>query len=206
VIVVAEDDRFLYLSKPSGMHTFGRDAPGVCETLLEERPEQGTIAWPAGFDGGILHRLDGWTTGLVVAAKDLEALAAGRAAFASRSLRKRYRFRTHRSVPWTSSVVDCELAHDKRRKARMVWRRGANTPHRGKWYPARTDLRHLAGDEWEATIVTGVMHQIRVHAASVGLPLTGDRIYGGGGDGRFWLHHRTIDGWLETSPVLERAP
>jgi len=204
VIVAAEDDRFLYLDKPSGLHTFGRDEPGLAERLLEERPEQVAPAWPDGFAAGVLHRLDGWTSGLVVVAKDLAALEAGRAAFASHALRKRYRFRTDRSVPWQSSMVEHDLAHDARRKSRMVWRRGANTPHRGKWYAARTHLRHVGGAEWEATITTGVMHQVRVHAASVGLPLAGDKIYGGGGDGQFWLHHRTIDGWIGDAPVLER--
>ncbi|MCP4869571.1 MAG: RNA pseudouridine synthase [Proteobacteria bacterium] len=204
--VVAEDDRFLYLAKPAGLHTFGRDEPGLCEQLLQERPEQGAIDWPKGFSGGILHRLDGWTSGLIVAARDLPALEDGRAAFASYTLRKRYRFLTDRTVPWTSTVIEHELAHDKRRKARMVWRRGADTPHRGKWYPARTELTHVAGRQWEATITTGVMHQIRVHAASAGLPLAGDKLYGGGGDGRFWLHHRTIDGWIGDAPTLEREP
>lgn len=205
MIVVAEDDRFLYLDKPAGVHTFGRTDPGLCEGLLAERPEQAGPAWPEGFGGGILHRLDGWTTGLVVAAKDLAALRAGRTAFASHTLRKHYRFRTDRTVAWTTTTVERALAHDKRRRARMVWRRGENTPHRGKWYPARTEFRQVAGGEWEAVISTGVMHQIRVHAASVGLSLAGDRLYGGGGDGQFWLHHRTIEGWIGDAPVLERT-
>ena len=49
-------------------------------------------------------------------------------------------------------------------------------------------------------IITGVMHQIRVHAALAGLPLLGDRLYGGaplpgapaGVD--FALHHCRVEG------------
>ncbi len=194
-MIVGEDDDFLYLAKPSGVHTI----PGVSDGLAG----RSDVAWPEGFDGGLLHRLDRWTSGLIVAAKTTAAFERGRAAFASGELRKRYVFLTDREVPWTSTVVEHDLAHDKRRKARMVWRRGANTPHRGRWYPARTELRHLGGRRWEAVITTGVMHQIRVHAASAGLPLAGDKLYGGGGDGRFALHHVTINGWPGDVPVLE---
>ncbi len=50
---------------------------------------------------------------------------------------------------------------------------------------------------------TGVMHQIRVHAAFVGLPLRGDHRYGGGRrDGGFFLHHVGLEGaGFATSPV-----
>jgi 23S rRNA-/tRNA-specific pseudouridylate synthase len=51
------------------------------------------------------------------------------------------------------------------------------------------------------------MHQVRLHAASVGLPILGDRLYGGapapdGGADRFYLHHRRIDGWPGAAPEI----
>lgn len=204
--VLGEEADWLYLDKPAGLHVFGRDEPGLAEMLLDERPEQLGVPWPAGFAAGVLHRLDGWTSGLMVAARSPAALAAGRALFESHSLRKRYRFLTPKDVPWHEHVVERALAHDPRRRRKMVWQRGPNTPHRGRWYPARTELLRL-GERgglhlWEATISTGVMHQVRLHAASVGLPVHGDRLYGGGGDGRFFLHHRTIDGWPGDVPVV----
>ena len=92
----------------------------------------------------------------------------------------------------------------------MVQQRSAGTPHRGRWYPADTRLRHLGGELWEAVITTGVMHQIRVHAASVGLALTGDRLYGGGASPpggapegvAFALHHVGLRGGGLVSPTL----
>ena len=113
--------------------------------------------------------------------------------FAEGALRKTYRFEARRDVPWDEHVVDVAIAHDKRRRSRMVVRRGANTPHRGRWYDAHTELRRVHGLLWQATITTGVMHQIRVHAAFVGLALRGDQLYGGGppieADVPFHLHH-----------------
>jgi 23S rRNA-/tRNA-specific pseudouridylate synthase len=91
----------------------------------------------------------------------------------------------------------------------MVVQRGHATPHRGAWHPAETRFRALGGDLLEATMSTGVMHQIRVHAAFLGVPLLGDALYGGGRppddapDGlTFFLHHVGLTGpGVATDPV-----
>jgi len=66
----------------------------------------------------------------------------------------------------------------------------------------------LAGCLVEATIRSGVTHQIRLHAAFLGIPIRGDRLYGGGPtppgspDGVvFHLHHRGFDGPAKTAAV-----
>ena len=207
--VLHQDARWRYLFKPAGLPVFsphdGSGGPNLCSWLREQRPEAAAVEWPAGFAGGILHRLDNNTSGLVLAARSLEALEQGRALFATGALRKEYVFVSRGQVSWSRHVVDHALGHDRRRRARMVWRRGNSTPHRGRWYDAHTELRRLDGGRWRAVISTGVTHQIRVHAASVGLPLWGDRLYGGGErEGGFLLHHRTIEaGWPVDVPVVE---
>lgn len=199
---------WLVLYKPPGLPVFPpHGEPGgdcVLARLLAAEPEQAQ-SWPAGFEGGLAHRLDNATSGVVLAARDPEALAGLRLRFAERSLRKTYTLLSAGRVPWTEHTVDTPLAHHPQRRDRMVAQRGQNTPHRGRWYPARTELRALGGLRWEAVISTGVMHQIRVHTASVGLALLGDRIYGGtspptgtlppGVD--FALHHVGVQGLCE---------
>ena len=162
--------------------------------LLAAQPERRAIDWPDGFAGGIAHRLDWSTSGALVVADDPEALAQLRQWFSSKALVKTYRFLAASDVPWHENRCEREIAHAARRKRRMVVRRGRATPHRGRWYSAQTSFRRIAGRLWEAEIQTGVMHQIRVHAAFVGLALRGDRLYGGGApaadSGRaFFLHH-----------------
>lgn len=168
--------------KPPGLPVFPPHAqPGgdcVLSRLLIALPAQGQ-AFPLGFEGGIAHRLDTGTSGALVVARSPEALTALRARFTSGALRKVYHLLSGGRVPWTTHTVQTPLGHHPRRADRMVPQRGQHTPHRGRWYPATTELRALGGPRWEAVITTGVMHQIRAHAASVGLALAGDRTYGG---------------------------
>lgn len=194
------------LAKPAGLPVFPpHDDPGgdcLLARLLAEEPERAELAWPRGFEGGIAHRLDTPTSGAVLVAGDPSELAWLRAWFADGRLTKVYRLVVAREPAWDENRCDRPIAHDPRRKARMVVQRGASTPHRGRWYEAHTRFRRLRGPLFEATITTGVMHQIRVHAAFLGIPLLGDRIYGGGA-GTFCLHHvgATGPGGFRSDPV-----
>jgi 23S rRNA-/tRNA-specific pseudouridylate synthase len=82
----------------------------------------------------------------------------------------------------------------------MVVQRSETTPHRGRWLAAETQFERRGARLWQARMRTGVMHQIRVHAAFIGLVLEGDRLYGGGPDG-FKLHHVGLRGgeWATTA-------
>lgn len=205
--LVSEDHDLLFLYKPSGMPVFpyhdGRDAPSVLSCLLSLDPAQAAPPWPAGFEGGIVHRLDTGTSGLLLAARSLDALHRVRGMFLEKQLVKHYCFISHHEVAWDAHELRTPIAHDRRRKDRMVLKRGATTEHRGSWYPAWTVFRRLRGHLWSAAIHTGVTHQIRLHAAGAGIPLTGDRLYGGAHwteplmppDGvTFCLHHLGLEG------------
>jgi len=213
--IIAEHGELVFLRKRAGVPVFPPhgDPAGACllRDLLAQRPEQGDPLWPEGFSGGIAHRLDTPSSGVVVACRDPRALEALRAEFAAGVLRKVYRFVSVREVPWREHLVQLPIAHDRRRRSRMVVQRGKRTPHRGRWYPAHTELSWLGDRSWQAVITTGVTHQIRVHAAFVGLALAGDRLYGGGAlpegldpppGAAFMLHHGRIIGPGWSSPEL----
>lgn len=207
MIEVWEQDGIVALAKPGGLPVFAPhgDAGGDCllRRWRQEMPEAEAVDWPSGFEGGIAHRLDTPTSGQVLAARTLQGLSRLRDLFSAGALEKRYRLVTAREVPWDDHRVQSPIAHDKRRKDRMIVQRGRATPHRGKWYAAHTRFKRLGpvagGWLWEAVITTGVMHQIRVHAASVGIPLLGDQRYGGGAPPSdqsvdFYLHHLGLTG------------
>jgi len=182
----------------------------VLARLLVEEPWREEIAWPEGFAGGIAHRLDGSTSGALMVADDAAELARLRDLFAAHLLEKTYRFLAAREVPWDENTCTAAIGHDRRHGGRMVVQRGRRTPHRGRWVVAETRFRRVAGRLFEARMHTGVMHQIRVHAAFVGIPLLGDRRYGGGDPPAdapvgvtFFLHHLGMTGpeGLRTDPV-----
>ena len=193
------------IEKPAGCPVFPphADPDGDCclRDLLDAEPARRDLAFPEGFAGGIAHRLDVHTSGALLVADDPAELALIREAFAEKRFVKTYRMRAAKAVPWSENRCDRAIAHDRKKRKRMVVQRSSGTPHRGKWYPAHTQFRRVRDDLFEVTITTGVMHQIRVHAAFLGIPILGDRLYGGGGDGAFHLHHVGLRGPFETSPV-----
>ena len=95
--------------KPSGLPVFPphRDPEGDCvlHRLLEAEPWRRAVPWPKGFQGGIAHRLDVPTSGALVVADDVKALAVIRTQFADGRLRKTYRFQAARSVPWERQLL-----------------------------------------------------------------------------------------------------
>ena len=186
-------------AKLAGVSVFPRrDQEGpesVAEALLSAQPWRREVTWPAGFEAGISHRLDVYTSGALWVADTLEELADMRACFRDRKLVKRYRLMAAKEVSWSHNQCEREIAHDRRKKGKMVVRRGQNTPHRGRWYRAHTAVSRLDDNLWEVRMETGVMHQIRVHCAFLGIPILGDLKYGGGQPpdfahwGGFCLHH-----------------
>ncbi len=200
-------------SKPAGIPVFPphADPGGDClqRRLLEEAPWRADIGWPDGFGAGLAHRLDVSTSGAVAVADDLAELERLREAFRAKVLVKEYRFLAARDVPWDEHRCDRPLAHDRRHRGRMVVQRSPGTPHRGRWYAAETRFTRVAGRLWRATMRTGVTHQIRLHAAFLGIPLLGDRRYGGGATPAeapagvaFFLHHVGFTGpGLRTAEV-----
>ena len=203
--LLAETAELRWLYKPPGLPVFPPHGDPEGPSLLAALPQLISAPlppFPQGFEGGLAHRLDTSTSGLVLAARTPEALTTLRALFSGRQLEKRYRFIARNEVPWDQHTLELPIGHHPSRRDRMVVQRGPNTPARGHFSTAHTRLRRVSGRLWEAVITTGVMHQIRVHAASVGLALLGDSLYGGGAlpEGlappgvSFCLHHAETTG------------
>ena len=120
------------LNKPPGLPVFPphKDPDGDCllARWLAVHPGLSDVDWPEGFAGGIAHRLDVPTSGQVIAAADTAALAELRSLFSTGQLTKVYRFVASGDVPWDTHTVTQRIAHDRKRRSRMVVERGRATP------------------------------------------------------------------------------
>ena len=181
VAVVYEDDALLVVDKPAGMVV--HPAPGNWSgTLVNALLGRGGSLSSEGEPerAGMVHRLDKETSGLLIVAKTDRSHRLLSAAIAARRVTRRYAVMTWGHLPSDTMTIDKPIARDPRDRKRMA------IVNKGR--PAKTDLIRLArfdaGDLLRAHLHSGRTHQIRVHLASIGHPVMGDDVYGGGGGRR----------------------
>jgi 23S rRNA pseudouridine1911/1915/1917 synthase len=134
---------------------------------------------------GIVHRLDRETSGVLLVARTDAAHRALAEQFAGRTVEKVYLALVNGRVHGESGVVTKPIARDPVRRIRMTARLESGRA-------AHTQFRVIERFErftlLEVLIGTGRTHQIRVHMASLGHPVAGDRLYGAPPARRMFLH------------------
>ena len=207
--VLYEDSDLVAIDKPAGMvvHAGAGVRSGTLVNALLHRFE--SLSTSAGdLRPGIVHRLDRYTSGVLLVAKTDAAHRSLAAQFAARRVRKTYLALVHGVVKAEHGRIEKPIARDPVRRVRMTARLAQG---RQAWSEYRVLRRFANRTLLEVEIGTGRTHQIRVHLASIGHPVVGDRLYGAPAEaalGRYFLHAASIRFEQPTSgqPVEVSAP
>ena len=172
--VIYEDEHLLIIDKPAGVvvHPGAGNPDGtLVNGLLQIRPALAALP-----RAGIVHRLDKDTSGLLAVAASSVALRTLSDALSRHEVTRRYRAVVE-GVLTGGRSIDAPIARDPDNRLRQ------RVASAGR--PALTRVqvieRYRAHCLVNAELATGRTHQIRVHLASIGHPLVGDRRYGARG-------------------------
>ncbi len=190
--VLYEDPAVIAINKPAGMvvHAGAGVHSGTLVNALLHRFR--TLSGVGGaMRPGIVHRLDRFTSGVILVARNDAAHRHLAAQFAGRSVEKIYVALVHGRMKTDQGRITTPIARHPTRRIRM-------TAQLGRGRQAITEYRVLRRfDKFsllEVRIGTGRTHQIRVHLASIHHPVAGDKLYGAPTSelGRFFLHAQRI--------------
>jgi 23S rRNA pseudouridine1911/1915/1917 synthase len=171
--IVHQDDDLAVIDKPAGLvvhpapsHTGPTLVSELGDLLGGGDPER----------PGIVHRLDKDTSGLMVVARNPEALAALQEAVREREVERRYLALAGGRLASRTGTIDAPIGRAAKRRTRMAVAGAASREARTHFEV----LELLPRESYvEARLETGRTHQIRAHFAAIGHPITGDHTYGG---------------------------
>ena len=195
--ILYEDEDLVAVDKPAGMVVHagaGIHSGTLVNALLHRFEALSGVGGP--LRPGIVHRLDRYTSGVLLVAKNDAAHRQLAAQFSARRVEKVYLALVHGRVLLESGRIERPIARDPVHRTRMTARLAEG---RAAWSEYRVLRRFARFTFLEVRIGTGRTHQIRVHLASIGHPVAGDALYGAPARiegmpplGRYFLHAHRI--------------
>lgn len=175
--IVYEDDSLLVVNKPQGMvvHPANGNPDGTLVNALLFHCAGRLSTINGVVRPGIVHRIDKDTAGLLIVAKTDEAHRGLAEQIAVHSFVRRYEAVVDGNIKDDTFVLDFPIGRSEkdRKKMAVTTKNSRNALTRGRVLERFDGYTHV-----ELTLETGRTHQIRVHMAHIGHPVTGDSVYG----------------------------
>jgi 23S rRNA pseudouridine1911/1915/1917 synthase len=216
--VIFEDDNFLIINKPSGLviHPFDNsEEKTLVDYLKETHPiifsiTENTFNLQNGDTialGGVVHKLDRETSGVMVIAKNDGTFRELRKAFLEHTTKKIYLAVVEGGIEADSLRINAPLGRNKKSYKQVAF---PENP-RGELREAITDLTVVLRRNNLTLLklepLTGRTHQLRAHMTHIGHPIIGDKAYGSGVDSpRIMLHAQSLTFNLNDKQYSFEAP
>lgn len=184
--IIYEDNDVVVVNKPTGIISHARGKfwqEASVASFIRDR-----ISGMDGERGGIVHRLDRATSGVMVCAKNEATLSFLQKQFSERKVEKTYIAVVKGRPKLDEAIIDAPIARD------MTIPQKFKVDINGK--VAQTSYKVIKQSDKYSTLElkpkTGRTHQLRVHLLYIGLPIVGDPLYGNTEYPRLMLHAREL--------------
>jgi tRNA pseudouridine32 synthase/23S rRNA pseudouridine746 synthase len=201
LVIVHEDKNILVVDKPSGVLTVAgkdRSTPSLANTVYQK-----TKADLPSADHMVVHRLGMDTSGLIIMAKNKDAVRELNGVFRERKVDRRYEALVAGHIEKDEGIINLPIMRDYERPPYV---RISTDEHQRALIaldPEEVGKKILEGPKESITkyevvgreflqgqpvtrvvltSISGRYHQLNVHMAAYGHPIVGDQVYGHGGD------------------------